>query len=208
MKSMIKLLPAALIAACAFVAPAQAAPIVVGTATLINENDLTVIEDGAVAYEFLDLTATAGLTQAQALASYGTYGFMLAGTADITRALGAFGFTYVTPGAFTSLGENAANSNSFINYFGKTLDFVVNYSSAGSFMDDVVGHSYLCISNNLCSPPNFVNNSALFDGSNWIGVFLVRQAGDSSADVPEPASLAILGLGLAGVAATRRRRAK
>ena len=43
-----------------------AAPLLIGNATLNAMNDLTVVRDGNVQYEFLDLTPTYGLSVASA----------------------------------------------------------------------------------------------------------------------------------------------
>ena len=52
------------------------------------------------------------------------------------------------------------------------------------------------------------NGSAmtLFDGNQWLAGWGIGEFGITNAAIPEPATLAIIGLGLAGLGLARRRR--
>lgn len=178
-----------------------------GTGTLNVADDLTIIGiGGGATLEFLDLTPTSGLTIAGALSTYSGNGFSWANGAQVSELYSAFGFSYsILANNFIDLGVTAGQAASFMSYLGTTRP-----DGALAFIDDLTGggfYTYSCISVDLCSPNSFNRNSTFitppWDG---IGVFLVREGREGT--VTEPATLGLLGVGLAGVGLMRRRRFK
>lgn len=191
-----KLLTAALLAA----SPVSAnAALLVGSATYSVAGDLTEVQDGALTYQFLDLTSTQGLSQAVALATYGSGGFTVATSVEMTALYNAFGFTYVATNGFAPLGDlTPAEATSFIDYFGDTFDG----ASLGTYIDATYGQSYNCIGFDVCATNGFNNFEDVSGGDALLGVYLVRTA----AEIPEPAMLALFGLGAAALGFARRRK--
>lgn len=175
------------------------AGVLLGNGTLDTANDLTLVQAGAKTYAFLDLNLTTNWTQAEALARYGAQGFAVATDVHLRELFGSFGFEYgsTKDGTFT-LDISRSQVESFNSY----LSGPRSAYSMGSFIDTSHGQSWSCISINSCNPASSVSNTDYSDGFVFAGVYLVRQAGD----VPEPASFALIGLGVAGLAAARRRR--
>jgi hypothetical protein len=175
---------------------AQATPILIGSSTLATSNDLTVVQDVTSTYQFLDLSSTIGWSQAEALAKYGSQGFSLGTSADAARLFSSFGFSFADSSSYVKLNVSASQATSFTRYLGTTY----GDAAIASFSDTTYGQSYFCISSGSCSPTNFFNQSDLSEGDSEVGVFLVR----TSKNVPEPGSVALLSLGLIGVAMARR----
>lgn len=178
-------------------AAALACPLAANAALIDNGGYTT---DTANGHDWLDLTATRGVTIADAVAANAGAGYRFATDLELSAFLGEFGIAYdFAPGTFVALNPSAASVAQFTSLVGTTVDD----AALGNF--DVSGggrFAYLCISAGTCVPSSFVNDTNAFDGSPSLGVFLVRD----SVSVPAPASLGLLGLGLAGVA-TRRKRA-
>jgi len=182
-------------------APALAAPVLVGGATLNATDDLTVIQDGAQVFQFLDVSVTAGMSVATALATYDAAGFHWATGADVARLYGAFGITYQSiPTTYVILSASIADTANLVSYIGTTLG-----DAALAWIDDNTAsfyHTYSCMGPTTCMPNAFVENTSSFWPSNpEIGVYLVRA---QSNIVPEPGTLMLLGLVALGVATTRR----
>ncbi len=192
-----KLLVAALLA----VSPVAAnAALLLGSATLDSAGDLTQVQDGSQTYQFLDLTSTQGMSQAVALATYGSSGFTVATSTEMTALYNAFGFTYVSTNGFAPLGDlSAAESIDFIGYFGSTF----TDASLGSYIDLTYGQSYNCIGFDVCATNGFNNRDDISYGDALLGVYLVRAAPD---EVPEPAILGLFGLGAIALGLGRRRK--
>lgn len=198
MKSRNPSVVASLLLSAGLLASANAsAGVLLGNGKLDYENDLTLVQAGAKTYAFLDLDFTMMLSHANALAKYGKRGFSVATDVHLRELFGAFGFEYgiQKDGAF-ALNVSDDNILAFSSHLQKR-NFLM-----GSFNDTNYGQSWSCISIS-CGPGSFVSNeTAEWNGHPLVGVYLVRQTGD----VPEPGSFALIGLGVAGLAAARRRR--
>jgi len=186
---------------------AMASGVLLGTGTLNTTNDLTRIQAGASVLEFLDLSATSGLSVSAAVSAYGANGFHWATGSEVSDLFSAFGITYSnSAGAVSDLGASLTDRTSFVGYLGETG------GQAGhslGWIDDLTGggfHTYSCIAINSCGPVSFVFNVpdayGIWPSEFQIGVYLVRDA------VPEPTTYALMAAGLAGLAAMRRRQAR
>ena len=186
---------------------AMASGVLLGTGTLNTTNDLTRIQAGASVLEFLDLSATSGLSVSAAVSAYGANGFHWATGSEVSDLFSAFGITYSnSAGAVSDLGASLTDRTSFVGYLGETG------GQAGhslGWIDDLTGggfHTYSCIAINSCGPVSFVFNVpdayGIWPSDFQIGVYLVRDA------VPEPTTYALMAAGLAGLAAMRRRQAR
>ena len=186
---------------------AMASGVLLGTGTLNTTNDLTRIQAGASVLEFLDLSATSGLSVSAAVSAYGANGFHWATGSEVSDLFSAFGITYSnSAGAVSDLGASLTDRTSFVGYLGETG------GQAGhslGWIDDLTGggfHTYSCIAINSCGPVSFVFNApdayGIWPSEFQIGVYLVRDA------VPEPTTYALMAAGLAGLAAMRRRQAR
>ena len=182
----------------------------IGDGTLSSANDLTRIDDGGSVFEFLDLTATAGMKAADAEAAYAGNGFSLATYADVTRLLDAFGFVAPTlPGLGARVGFSGGDDAGFIAALGDTY----GNAAFASFDNGAGSTGYLCISMGTCSPQNFVYTYGGFDGHYALGALLVRSAPTSqpivnrvAPTVPVPAALPLLLTGVGGLAFLAKRR--
>jgi hypothetical protein len=195
----------ALIALC-WTAPASASTILLGTGTYANANDLTSIQtaDGRL-WEWLDLTATAGLTVNDAVITFASGGFRWATGSEVASLYDAFGIGYsFLQGVRTDLAARADAMETFVNYLGFTHrdnPFLPTVSAYGWIDDHTssTSHTYSCLSiSGGCSPFSYVDNveRTFWPNSSHIGVYLVRDRSDTQT-VPEPTTLALLSVALA-----------
>lgn len=174
-------------------------------ATLIDNGGSTT--DTATGLEWLDLTATRGISPTRAEAIYASDGYRYATDDLVSGLLSAFNITYqFNTGSFADLGAAESDRADFLSLFGRT-------GTDGPFPDTAVGqfdvdgrNAYACIGlDNNCNPASFTNDRPIEPGSLtsfFAGVFLVRNV---ASPVPAPATLALLGLGLTGLAWSRRK---
>jgi len=178
------------------------AGLLLGTATLAAENDLTVVKTDQATYEFLDLNFTLGWSQAEALAEYGSKGFAVATDIEMRELFGSFGIDYLSrKNGSAALKVSRDQAISFSDHL-----YLGNGMALGSFIDTDFGQSWSCISFNSCNPTSFVSNGDFSSGFPLAGVYMVRQLTEDLSEVPEPGSFALIGLGVAGLLVTRRRQ--
>ena len=194
--------------------PAPAATLI-GNGTFNFYHDLTRIEDNGTVLEFLDLRFTTGLTEAQALATYGSGGglnggFTVATAAQVASLFDAFGIVYsFDPNGGAALNPSASAITSFTTYLSITAD---GSSSLGDFDTSGSGgldHSYFCIGvdcNFFGVTGGFVSNfSGLGAPDLLIGITLVR-TGSAATPLPGALPLFASGLGALGLLGWRRKR--
>ncbi len=180
--------------------PAAAVPVLLGNATLNSADDLTVIQDGSQVLQFLDFSATQGVSVANSLATYGASSFRWATGTEVAQLYAAFGFTYQSIATtFAILNVPTANAASFISYLGTT----VGDAALGWIDDNTTAnfHTYACISVATCNANAFVENTRSF----WpehpeFAVYLVR---DQPNSVPEPGTLMLFGIAFVAAASKR-----
>lgn len=206
-----------------------AAATLLSPATLANPDDLTRIDDGGTVLEFLNLTATLGVSITDAVSTYVGDGFSLATEAQMISLLDAFGIGYAwSEGSAQFLPSTNAQRVAFAQSLGPTFDSgrflrVLGFYDGPPDLSQPPGFpfSYLCVSGDAvadtdqgqCSPVAFSNN-LVSDQSSIIGSFLVRNGGlvtdpdGGSSDpsvIPLPAAGWMLIAGLAGLGAVGRR---
>jgi hypothetical protein len=142
-------------------------------------------------------------------------GWSYASDSQLSNLLSSFGITYAfNAGSLTTLSVTGAQANNFQSLLGITavLGSGGSPASFGNYFNAAVGHStYLCITPGGGCISNFTNDIDFSGGSSNFGSFLVRESAESvealdAAAVPEPATLTLIGAGLAGLGALRRRR--
>ena len=214
---------AAFSAAVVVIAAPLAASTVSGTATYRLTGDLTLISSGGSMLEFLDLTATTGLTASEAIGLHGAAGFSWATPAEVTTLLDAFGLGSVTTDATAwNRGIRSVDIDAVrrfheaigVTYTSGSQSYAIGYVDDG---DASSGGSGLVNVRDLSGDGSiFVNHHDFGDGDNGgargnIGYFLVRPApsvtrSDPVPTVPGPAAAVSLGAALFGLVVLRRRR--
>ncbi|MGG7565785.1 VPLPA-CTERM sorting domain-containing protein [Rhodovulum sp. DZ06] len=202
---------AAFAAACLLFPGLAPAATLLGEAAYLSPGDLTVVEIGGTAMEFLDLTLTQGIGVAASLAAHGGAGFTLADAAQVAELMDAFGFAYAqSPGAVQEIFPTSVQAAAFIDALGNTTPTPgTNYYALGAFADPAGidgAHSYFCVSQGDCGPTSFVYDRD-YEPVGWagnVGVVLVREA-SAAADVPLPAAAPLMLLGLGALGLLRRK---
>jgi len=197
----------------------QAAPNFVGTAMMFQnddpriykEDDLTIIQDGPIRYEFLDISMTFGIGQAAALSQYGMYGFKVGTSADLSRLFETFGLHYNNDFRYDTEGNPGGNAAVFqTTTFGPgaaTINYLIGRNGLGvtraSYIDLTYGQSAFCIAFMECGGFAYAINYDLSGPSptefNQYGVLMVRA-------VPEPSQTALILVGLLAIGASVVRR--
>ncbi|MGF1446306.1 MAG: VPLPA-CTERM sorting domain-containing protein, partial [Pikeienuella sp.] len=177
----------------------------VGTATRNNPDDLTVFDDIGRILEFLDLSATRGLSVAAALAA--NPGFSVADQDQVAALFDAFGFDYAfNAGQLTNLLTlEAAESAAFV----ETLGVTSASRSFGHYTDITADNSfvYYCIAtsvNSCASSFGFTRDLDISSGNSAIGTTLVREGEAAVVPLPAGAVLLLTGLGIGAWVGRRR----
>ena len=189
--------------------------VLLGNGTLNTSNDLTRFQVNNKILEFLDLTATAGVTVDIAVATYAPAGFHWANGSEMSDMLKAFGITYsINPGGLSGqLGGSNAQRASYISYFG-TPGITGDTANVGWVDDHTTSslHTYLCVGVVGCGTTNgaggsFVNstaNTTIWPKFFFYGTYLVRSV--PVAAVPEPSTYLTMLAGLAILFCYRNRQ--
>ncbi len=199
------LVAGAVLAAAILAGPPAHAGLLLGTAGLEKDADLTRVATATRTLELLDLTTTQGWSVEAALFGFGPQGFRLASGDDMRELMSAFGIVYVVTGDYLAeLPSTEKFSAAFVDYLGATWSdaaFGISYEAARDML------IYSCISTASCGePPNYVAMEDLNFGDERMGVYLVREA---PLPVAAPASLPLAGIGMlamAGALARLRKR--
>mgnify|MGYP001405728124 CR=1 FL=1 len=178
-------------------------------------NDLTVVQDGGVIYQYLDLTVTYGVSASSAIADHASNGFRWATASDMATLLSAFNIKYsIAPGNVSDLTPADGSSWTYSNFTAATSSFLdhlgydpigaisASYYAAG-FINDLPmpGRStYLYINSNAGLA--FVSNQYSAFQAAGAGTFLVRNA----VSIPEPTTQMLMILGLTSIAYFSRSR--
>ncbi|MFO1321713.1 MAG: hypothetical protein U1F52_19055 [Burkholderiales bacterium] len=188
-----------------------------GTSTLDNTDDLTVVEGGGKKYEFLDLTPTyGGLSVPDAVGLYSGRGFYWATGIEVAILFSAFNINYgLTPEGVFSTGANEADSIALASLLG-IYEPHRQFHYASGWIDDGSSsgfHTYACVGSNIgcvgdqVPSGTFVSNvtdaASYWPASVNVGTFLVRV-------VPEPsvATLTLVGLSVVGLLGRLRVRSR
>jgi hypothetical protein len=117
------------------------------------------------------------------------------GVYESAERVGNYSWAYFLDGVEKASGSSAGNNSAFVHF--------INYVDAYSGMFDTLSIDYQLISSTSTDI-----NPLSADPSNWWSPvpFSARYVNNPESSVPEPASLALLGLGLAGLGIARRRR--
>jgi hypothetical protein len=165
-------------------------------------------------YAFETSGAMTAIAEAAALASVPNYSAN--GTAFFALATGATAQLSNTDGSLFSVNKIDLTNLVYIGDPSKPADDIATATLIGTFGDgSTISQSYTFQNNNVLTANDF--STIALAGFVDLTSFAITASGTLSVDnivinevneanVPEPASLAILGLGLAGVAAARRRK--
>ena len=201
-------------------------------ADLIDMGATTV--DDATNLEWLDITESQGFSVDAILGGAGGFladGWQYATSSQVCGLLGYIGISISGTGdtsCFSSQGDFTSNSytDTFIDLLGANIttdgltpprdvfNAVVGFFDSGEFGSGRTGGACIQTLVNVtafCSfqpfpPDGFFRNDWVGTGTGGFGSFLVRDYTGGDHTVPEPGTLALLGLGLVGMAARRRRK--
>lgn len=143
---------------------------------------------------FFDITANNSVTGLQMISTAQAAGFTFADKAAVTQLLGSLP---LNAGQWVGYAAVMGHGVPRQLIWGMYDDGAAAYGWAFAFAD----YSAWGYADNVADPSVIVNEG--IPNSKDLGLFAYIEGGS---DVPEPASIALLGLGLAGVLAARRRK--
>lgn len=199
------------------VAPAQAGTISIGTTAVTSPSHVANFDIGALGNSATNQFVSSGLT----MTTLGGIGISLISQANCPNGASGVVGQYLYMGVSSPCSGNSSSDAVSIKFAGTVGELSwTGFSRAtnGGFTISALLDGAVVSSTNFTSTNRFENKTVLFTGSDFDELRFVENGSNSQffaldnmawtdgAAVPEPAGLALFGLGLALVAAGRRRK--